>query len=539
MKRLLKIGFLILAMAVGSFASQPVTTGELIQLLSSSSELPPMILVRPSLPLKYETENFCIHYDTTGTFAVYRPSEDIDPLDGIPDYINRMAEYLEESHHIFVGVLGFDPPASDEGLGGNGKYDIYVTDIAGLTVPEARSNHYPNRLAYIAYTYIGNDLRNQNHPSDPLPLLKATCAHEYFHAIQMVYRAYTTDETVWWYEITANWAEERVFDDLNEVYYYLRDYYSKIDKSLYYTGGSFMYGAWPFAEYLSQNYGDDIIRRIFVQLINLNQSLSAIDQVLGNYGSSLGKAFTAFGGWNYFTNDNWQPGFFEEGMDFPVTVPIAVTHMAYPTGIIETPQALENMGIAYIFFGSANTTKPSLAISFTSGENNKIDLALGIIRQNQPVAYSTYELDKGERLTLRIRDFSSSQGAVLAVNWPYQGTISYDSADYHYEAKLDTNFTGITDNETITPERFELLGNYPNPFNSSSIIFFNWNLAPANYTIAMYDIGGRLIDSRTGLAYTGTNKINWTAPGELAGGVYFYRLSLDGYHLDGKMLFLK
>jgi hypothetical protein len=178
-------------------------------------------------------------------------------------------------------------------------------------------------------------------------------------------------------------------------------------------------------------------------------------------------------------------------------------------------------------------------IDFNSDELHPINLAIGVIWRDRPISINIREMQKGQHDTFRIRDFTRSDGVVMAITWPFQGEALYDSADYSYEAKLDTNFTGIADGDISTPDKFELLGNYPNPFNSSSMIFFNWQLPSSNYTISVYDIGGRLINSQSGSAATGVNRIRWNARNDLAGGVYFYRLSVGEDHLDGKMLYLK
>jgi hypothetical protein len=85
--------------------------------------------------------------------------------------------------------------------------------------------------------------------------------------------------------------------------------------------------------------------------------------------------------------------------------------------------------------------------------------------------------------------------------------------------------TGISGNEQ--PVQFELSQNYPNPFNSSTKI--NFNLAgKSNVKIVMYDVLGRevltLVDSRLeGGKYDIYVKAN-----NLASGVYFYSMYLDG-----------
>jgi len=539
MLRIAKIFLLITVLPVSLFGAEGITTGELIMALKNAENWPPVILVRPELTHTFDTENFRIHYDTEGENAVYHPDEDIDPVDGVPDYINRMAEFLEWSHFTYIIELDYDKTPPDTGLGGNDNYDIYVTDITGLTVPEFRSDFYPDREAYACYSFIGRDLRNEHHPDNPYPFLMATCSHEYFHAVQMAYRAYTSDETPWWYELTANCAEERAFDELNEVYYYIEDYYSNIDKSIYLTGGSHMYGAWLFAEYLSQDFGVNIIKQIFEKLINLDYSLDAISMALDEEGISLNEAFATFAGWNYFTSYNFKPGFFEEAENFPVTVPLAESHSSYPTNWIDTPKAIENLGIVYIYFDNPNVPKSDLVIQFVSSYGYLEGLALAAIYIDEPVDYSIYKIEPYQSVTLRVDNFNHCDGAVLSISWLYQGTPMSDSVGYSYCAFLDTMSVNIDYSDSHSPEGFYLLGNNPNPFNTSCNIIFNWNSQPIDYKITVYDINGRFVDLLRGTAQAGSNIVSWLPPDNIAGGVYFYTLQIGDIEVKKKMLLLK
>ncbi|GEM_PF-1969486 len=534
-----KILIIIFGLTALLYGQQNISTGDLIMALKDSTNWPPLILDRPDLPCSFSSEFFKIHYDTAGDYPVYYPDEDVDPVDGTPDYINRMAEYLELAHYKYIILLGYDMPPPDEGIGGDNRYDIYVSSITGLTAPEFQSDYYPDRQAYASYIHIGNDLRNEFHPDDPLPFLKATCAHEYFHAVQMAYRAFTGDSTFWWYELTANWAEERVFDDLNEVYYYLEDYYLKIDHSIYLTGGSHMYGAWVFAEFLSQRHGIDIIRQIFVKLINLDNSLVAIKTVLSEQEINFDYEFTLFTAWNYFTNSSYRPGFFEEGEHFPITVPLSVNHSTYPTGWVDTPRAIENLGIGYMHFENTVVNKSNLVIEFNADQDYPEELALIAIYNEQPIEISTYRLEPGQEIVMQVEDFNECEGVVLSINWPYQGYAIIDSAHYRYNAYIDSIPSGFTSNKPPRPDEFKLYGNYPNPFNLSCNIIFYWNSGPINYKINIYNISGRIVDRLDGLTERGVNSVNWVPENGIASGFYYYRLLIGEHQANAKMLFLK
>ena len=92
---------------------------------------------------------FRIHYDTEGPRAVYHPEEDNDPPDGIPDYVNRLSEFLHDSYHVFIVELGYDLPPSDGEDGGDSLYDIYITEVPALTSPG------PARLHVVHSTWQG------------------------------------------------------------------------------------------------------------------------------------------------------------------------------------------------------------------------------------------------------------------------------------------------------------------------------------------------------------------------------------------------
>ena len=539
MLRTFKIACLLFSAVLIGGTAGAVTSGDLVVFSDSLANLPSALAERPDLTHYYDTLHFKIHYETEGEYAVYHADEDIAPPDGVPDYINRMGEFLEQSWSVYIDQSDFDIPPPDDGLGGDNRYDIYVMDIAGLTVPDYPSDYYPERIAYTAFSYIGNDLRNAHHPDDPYPFLKATCAHEFFHAIQMAYRVGLDDPSLWWIELTANWGEERVFDDLNEVYYYLPDYYLKINRSIYRTGGSHMYGAWVWAEYLSQNYDVDFVKKVFEKLIHLDNSLDAIKAAFDFSQPEFDLEFTRYGIWNFFTFYNAQPGFFEEAYDFPATVPLARVHYYYPTNWVDSPQRVENLGLAYIYFANPGYNKSDLRIDFRADEVYPIGVGLAAIYSGGQVEVSQYNLEPGEQTQLWVRQFNHCRGALMCVDWRYQHSDSDDSAGYSYNAELDTLMTGIASDDTNQPRQFELKGNFPNPFNLSSNIIFYWNSRPVDYKISIYDIKGALVRQLTGLAAAGENTVTWKADPETASGLYLYKLTVGDESAGGRMMLLK
>jgi hypothetical protein len=97
---------------------------------------------------------------------------------------------------------------------------------------------------------------------------------------------------------------------------------------------------------------------------------------------------------------------------------------------------------------------------------------------------------------------------------------------------------GIKQNSNIIPKSFSLSQNYPNPFNPNTSIEFD--IAKEGFTrLEVYDIAGNFTEElvKDNLK-AGTYKINWNAV-NLSSGVYFYRLTAEGYSETRKMILLK
>lgn len=103
--------------------------------------------------------------------------------------------------------------------------------------------------------------------------------------------------------------------------------------------------------------------------------------------------------------------------------------------------------------------------------------------------------------------------------------------------EVQTSVDEVTDN---IPGKTMVCSNYPNPFNSSTLISFNLHKAQ-DYRLSIYDITGRLVHRQKAVGQPGNNKINWNASKEndLVSGIYFYKIETEGKSGRGKMTFLK
>lgn len=96
----------------------------------------------------------------------------------------------------------------------------------------------------------------------------------------------------------------------------------------------------------------------------------------------------------------------------------------------------------------------------------------------------------------------------------------------------------ISKNENIIPNTFELMQNFPNPFNPITKISFD--IPYKSFTILnIYDINGRLVKSLVNRELTpGRYTIDWDASSN-SSGVYFMKLDFDNSSSVKKMVLIK
>ena len=146
-------------------------------------------------------------------------------------------------------------------------------------------------------------------------------------------------------------------------------------------------------------------------------------------------------------------------------------------------------------------------------------------------------------------------GTYFELDTTYIVEAGLDTGQYVFEARIGCYPDTIwdTDNFTFqiipessveniaasnTPKEFALHGNYPNPFNPTTIITFDLPLA-SRATLSVYNILGRQIDIlANGWHTAGTHQITFDGS-NLPSGIYFYELSSGNHHAVRKAILLK
>jgi hypothetical protein len=201
--------------------------------------------------------NVCVHWVSSTVDAP--PVEDSDG-DAIPDWAEVVAGELEFVWESVVSGLGFRPPRSDETSadhGPDGRLDVYLKDLGGDTFGYCATDDpagESGRWDLSAFCVLDNDFSAAQFDAPPLQSLRATAAHEFFHAVQF---GYDFAEDFWLMETTATWAEEHVYPDANDNRQYLTA--SAIvapGRPLDFARDDFEYGNWVFWAFLTEYLGD-------------------------------------------------------------------------------------------------------------------------------------------------------------------------------------------------------------------------------------------------------------------------------------------
>ena len=124
-----------------------------------------------------------------------------------------------------------------------------------------------------------------------------------------------------------------------------------------------------------------------------------------------------------------------------------------------------------------------------------------------------------------------------ATCFPARWTQRVDS-HWSYMGALST----VNDNN-ITVDRFELKGNYPNPFNPTTKIRFT-NDRSSNVKVTVYALNGEKVATiMNRKVNAGAYDVSWNGKNSngsiVPTGMYLYDIESDGRRLQGKMLFLK
>ncbi len=266
------------------------------------------------------TADNCYHWATLGADAVATTDADGD---GVPDYVETVMDTVDGVRDTYVGA-GYRAPKADGVVGGSAQTDIYLADVGSDNLYGYCTTDAPNPPSggpYDAWAYcvLDNDYSPAEFPTNtPLENLQVTAAHEYFHAVQFGYDAL---EDSWLMEATATWAEDELYDDVDDNLQYLSE--SPLKKpgqplDTFNDAGA-QYGTWIFFRFLTENVTAEegglptLVRDIWRRADGAlggpdDYSIQAVTEVLGSYGFDLSEAFGLFAAVNRAPGLHYEEG---------------------------------------------------------------------------------------------------------------------------------------------------------------------------------------------------------------------------------------
>jgi hypothetical protein len=173
------------------------------------------LLARPGARRSACARHVCVHWTIQGRHKVAR--KDTRPRNGIPDYVDKVLKTMEKVHRRYVRA-GYRAPKMDGGKGGSRKRDVYLRDVGSQGLYGYCTTDRVARTTS-AYCVLDNNYSRREFPTNtPLENMRVTAAHEYYHAVQFAYDFF---EDGWFMEATATWAEDELFDAVNDNVNYL------------------------------------------------------------------------------------------------------------------------------------------------------------------------------------------------------------------------------------------------------------------------------------------------------------------------------
>lgn len=181
---------------------------------------------------------------------------------------------------------------------------------------------------------------------------------------------------------------------------------------------------------------------------------------------------------------------------------------------------------------SAYFSKDSTLVMLIGGHNERVH------------ALNTVEVynfaDSMHVISLTMPSLNYSRKEFMAVNYGNYVYVFGGRNEYGSYVKAIERYQYLTAVQDVeeSPVDYKLVQNYPNPFNASTIITYSL-ASRSNVSIKVYDILGKQISELVdGEEQPGEHSLTFNGSG-LPSGVYYYRITVNGYSSTRKMILLK
>ena len=480
------------------------------------------LIERPEgLTETYTTDHFKFHFILGDSY---------DSVDNI-DYVISMGNVFENVWKFYVDSLGYSPPVEDQMIGGSNLYDIYLLNLpSGYFGITYTSNAQADSPACASFIKMRNSYSSSifNEHTE-LENIQVTAVHEFFHAIQFSYNCY---EKLWFMEATAVWAEDELYDNINDHYRYMAPWFSNPEKPLNYTSGIHMYGTFIFFQYIDEHLGGPETIRECWERSNENstfigdKSYLSIDEALNKQNSSLKDAFNRMRIANRIMSSNINAGMYtyEEADEYPVERPEIKEYINYNKGDYESYSNSELYLLSSHYIELETDSPIVITINNNSGPNSDLSL------------FTVVKYDNKERWSIRTNNEINIDPLV---GLDYISIIISATSDSQNNWDYSLN---IIDGQR---EDFSFNSPYPNPGGPKNPINIELQvIEPQNLSIKIFNILGKLVwSTEKNASESGLFTIKWSGKNQnkkdVSSGVYFIFAKGKYSSFTNKVTFLK
>ena len=315
------------------------------------------------------TPHFALHYTTQGHHAV--PAQDANG-NGVSDFIDVAAESWERIWNREVVQLGYPAPKGTP----QQLFHVYYRQLPyyGYTVPEnigpcpgISGGSFPCATAS-GWIVVNSSFYGGFPPNDEdvtgaevirSGALKVTQAHEFMHASQFNINVL---QSGWLFESHATWAEDAVYDGINDWRWYINRFLATPDFPIF---NRFVYGAAFYQNWLSETFGTDVTRQIWLAARTRSTPDAVRDVAFGG----------SWEGMKAFASAEYQLGISDFTTDGPSVIPIPRNHIqatysTYPVSVAVPPskgnvvnRAPWGLGANFVAF-TPGSSHGSLTVAF-------------------------------------------------------------------------------------------------------------------------------------------------------------------------------
>jgi hypothetical protein len=458
-----------------------------------------------------------IHYDTTG---INRPNYGNDTL--FYTHLNEVAAAADSAYNFEINYLGYPVPPSDNGAGGDDKYDIYLEylgDYYGDTQFDFVSGDKGP-----TYTEVNSDFTG--FPTTGLDAVRVTIAHEFHHAIQIGDYIFREEDT-WFHEMTSVSMEHFVYGSIHDYYYYMFHYFNNPNRSIaendVVAGDGYDVAIWNI--YMQKKFDFDIIKRQW-ELMPIYRAVTCFNQSLVERNAFFSQVLNEFGVWVFYTNfrKNFAPPgkYFSEGGYYPLLN-------------ITTIQVNPNSTVNGTGFPISNNY---LNFNFQSG--GETDSLISIITNSDYLA-AVNNSDSAAAFQYQVSN-NSFTGSTN-ISGKYYVKLNSQQPQFWVNSEILNNFLTSEGAYTssITDFPFPSPFNYNNPVNIYIYIPVDKNNSSA-VTLNVYTVGLKLVYSSSKIIESpfGNPVIKWKPANnnneKLSSGIYIYAVNSGGNVKKGKIV---